>query len=62
MNSEPEPAPWRKSSRSDSIGNCVELMGLGDSVGVRDSKNPGAGLLVVRKGALRRLVWGARSR
>jgi uncharacterized protein DUF397 len=34
-------AQWRKSSRSGSQGGqCVEVADLGDTVGVRDSKNP----------------------
>ena len=42
---EQTPAPkWRKSSHSDSSGNdCVEVAGIGDVIGVRDSKNPDAG-------------------
>ncbi|GAA4179187.1 hypothetical protein GCM10022252_00320 [Streptosporangium oxazolinicum] len=38
---------WRKSSRSNASGDCVEIARLSDSrVGVRDSKNPGAPALV----------------
>ena len=34
-------AQWRKSRRSGSRGGaCVEVADLGDTVGVRDSKNP----------------------
>ena len=39
---------WRKSSRSGSTttqNDCVELAPLPDAVGIRDSKNPGAGHL-----------------
>jgi hypothetical protein len=39
---------WRKSSRSSGGNNsaCVEIAYAGRAVGVRDSKNPRAGVLV----------------
>jgi hypothetical protein len=41
-------ALWRKSSRSGSTGNCVEVAGnLPGIVGVRDSKDPAGPALVV---------------
>ncbi|WP_082772223.1 DUF397 domain-containing protein [Actinoplanes sp. TFC3] len=36
---------WRKSSRSNGGGQCIEVAVLGDIVAVRDSKNPGGGVL-----------------
>jgi hypothetical protein len=38
---------WRKSSRSNASGNCVQVARFPDAVGVRDSKNPDGGALVV---------------
>jgi hypothetical protein len=32
---------WRKSSKSNFSGNCVEVAAIDASVLVRDSKNPG---------------------
>jgi Domain of unknown function (DUF397) len=37
---------WIKSSLSSYNGNCVEVQGLNsDTIKVRDSKNPGGGIL-----------------
>ncbi|RCW42803.1 uncharacterized protein DUF397 [Halopolyspora algeriensis] len=46
-NSEPQPltGDWRKSSRSNGTGNCVEVS-VGPVVGVRDTKNRHGGVLV----------------
>ncbi|XTZ18854.1 DUF397 domain-containing protein [Micromonospora echinospora] len=30
---------WRKSTRSGGEGNCLEVAGFGDGIGVRDSKD-----------------------
>jgi hypothetical protein len=37
---------WRKSTFSGANTNCVEVFPTPDRVGVRDSKNPGAAVLV----------------
>jgi hypothetical protein len=47
-------ALWRKSSRSFSWGNCVEVAVLPDgTIGVRDSKDPGGPVLRFPAPALR---------
>lgn len=33
-------AAWRKSTRSQAQGACIEVAFLGNAVAVRDSKNP----------------------
>ncbi|WP_203655598.1 DUF397 domain-containing protein [Actinocatenispora rupis] len=47
---------WRKSSRSNASGNCIEVMDLGERVAVRDSKDPAGPMLVVSSRAWRRFV------
>ena len=43
-------ATWRKSSRSNNGGNCVEVAdNLSSVVGVRDSKNPDGPALVLTR-------------
>ncbi|TDC90416.1 DUF397 domain-containing protein [Saccharopolyspora aridisoli] len=38
---------WRKSSRSGTSTNCVEVAQAADEVAVRDSKNPDGGHLLI---------------
>jgi hypothetical protein len=40
-----EHARWRKSSRSNTSGNCVEVAAAGGMVAVRDSKDPAGPVL-----------------
>ncbi|WP_141582198.1 DUF397 domain-containing protein [Actinomadura sp. WMMA1423] len=48
---------WRKASRSNTQGNeCVEVADLGGGVGMRDSKAPEAGHLVLTPEAFGLLV------
>ncbi|WP_084550218.1 DUF397 domain-containing protein [Actinomadura rifamycini] len=50
---------WRKSRQSGSQGDaCVEVAALPDGVGVRDSKDPGGGYLVLGRVAFRNLLDG----
>lgn len=45
---------WRKSSHSsDNGGNCVEAVDLGESVAIRDSKDPDGPVLVASAAAWR---------
>lgn len=53
---------WRKSSRSQEQGACVELGVLADAIAVRDSKNPTGPALVVSRTTLSWLAAGVRSR
>lgn len=40
---------WRKSTRSDDYGNCVEVATLSNAVGIRDSKALGSGHLTLAR-------------
>ena len=55
MHASPRPQ-WRKSSRSGGQNNCVELASFPASVGVRDSKNLDAGVLLLPAAAWRALA------
>ncbi len=52
---------WRKSSRSTSAGNCVEMAEFGGRVAVRDSKDPDGPRLVFGQEAWRGFVAGIRA-
>jgi hypothetical protein len=39
-------ATWRKSTKSQQSGQCVELAKVNDLIGVRDSKDPNGSVLV----------------
>jgi hypothetical protein len=56
-------AKWRKSTRSGSSGNCVEVVAdnLPGVVAVRDSKNPDGGSLVFTPAEWNAFVGGVKN-
>jgi hypothetical protein len=49
-------ATWRKSSRSNQEGQCVEIALTVSAVGIRDSKNVEGGYLIVESRSWAALV------
>ena len=47
---------WRKSTRSDDYGNCVELAALTNAIAIRDSKAPHTGHLTLTRHAFATLI------
>ena len=54
-------ARWRKSRASGGNGACVEVADLADTVGVRDSKDPAATVLMFPPAAWSALLTAVRS-
>ncbi|MFI6075826.1 DUF397 domain-containing protein [Actinoplanes sp. NPDC051343] len=53
-------AKWRKSTRSDSNGQCVEWATVDGFVAVRDSKDPGGPALVFTPDEWRAFIGGVK--
>jgi len=54
-------ATWRKSRRSNSQGNCVELAGLPEGmIAVRNSRHPGGPALIYTRAEIDAFIRGAR--
>ncbi|BCJ37982.1 hypothetical protein Athai_54850 [Actinocatenispora thailandica] len=47
MTPNPSATRWRKSSRSNTGGNCVEIADSPGVIAIRDSKNPAGPVLTV---------------
>lgn len=60
-NQPPADRGWRKSSYSGTGDNCVETAHLDGEVGVRDSKNPGGGILRFSRRAWAEFIGGIKA-
>ncbi|MFI5959333.1 DUF397 domain-containing protein [Cryptosporangium sp. NPDC051539] len=54
-------AVWRKSTRSNGTGQCVEVAVLGEAIAVRDSKNPEGHVLLLRPANWSRFLVNVKS-
>jgi Domain of unknown function (DUF397) len=52
---------WRKSSFSDTKGNCVEVAAAGAEVAVRNSNRPEAGILLFTHDEISAWIQGVKS-
>ncbi|MFI6759676.1 DUF397 domain-containing protein [Micromonospora sp. NPDC050417] len=59
MSNEFAGATWRKSSRSQNNGACVEVTQVSTTIGVRDSKDPASPILVFGPAGFAAFVKGA---
>jgi hypothetical protein len=53
-------AVWRKSSRSNGQGQCVEVARLNQAMAVRDSKDPAGPVLTFTSGEWAAFIAGAK--
>ena len=56
-----EPTPWIKATASDPNGSCVQLRRNGDTVEVRDSKDPKGPVLRFTQAELAAWIAGAKA-
>lgn len=52
-------AAWRKSTKTQQSGQCVEVARIGDVIAVRDSKDPDGPVLVFTRGEFAAFLDGA---
>lgn len=52
-------AVWRKSTKTQQSGQCVEVARVGDAIGVRDSKDPHGPILTFTLGEFAAFLDGA---
>lgn len=53
-------ARWVKASASDGLNDCIELADLGESVAMRNSRDPEGPALIFTRPELRAFVAGSR--